>query len=74
MTGDLYARIKTHKEGDIKGFTKRYRLNLLVYYETFSSPTAAIAREKLLKHWYRKWKIDLVEKDNPDWNDLADDW
>ena len=74
MTGDLMQRVQTHKQGMVPGFTARYKLDKLVYYETFSTPMAAIAHEKKLKRWYRQWKINLIEKTNPSWSDLAWDW
>jgi len=58
----------------IEGFTKKYDIDKLVYYEETIAVTSAIAREKQLKKWNRKWKLELIEKGNPNWNDLAVDW
>ncbi|HKJ46606.1 MAG TPA: GIY-YIG nuclease family protein [Balneolales bacterium] len=69
MTNDLVLRIYQHKEGKY-GFTARYRLNKLVYYEWFDSIYDAITREKQIKSWSRKRKMELIESLNPDWNDL----
>jgi putative endonuclease len=74
ISGNLTDRIKTHKALSVKGFTQRYKLTKLVYFETFADPNEAIAREKELRHWMRDWKISLIEKSNPDWVDLAHDW
>jgi len=59
-----------HKNGKIQGFTKRYNINQLVYFEDTTDVTEAITREKQIKKWKRAWKIELVEKDNPQWRDL----
>ncbi len=59
-----------HKEGQAEGFTKQYDVSKLMYFETFDAPEQAIAREKKLKHWKRQWKINLIEEQNPDWEDL----
>ena len=74
MTNDLGRRIVEHKNGEIAGFTQRYHLNRLVWFEYFGDVTAAIAREKELKGWLRSKKIALIEKENPRWFDLSDDW
>ena len=74
MTNDLGCRIVEHKNGEIAGFTQRYQLNRLVWFEYFSDVTAAIAREKELKGWLRSKKIVLIEKENPRWFDLSADW
>jgi putative endonuclease len=71
VTNDLVRRVYQHKEGLIAGFTKRYGVKKLVYYEVFDDPTLAIAREKQLKKWHRDWKIRTIEHDNPDWDDLS---
>jgi len=73
VTGDLPGRIWQHKNGIVAGFTRKYRLHLLVYFEMHGDFPAAIAREKQLKGWMRKWKLDLIEKDNPDWRDLYEE-
>ena len=70
VTNDLTRRVYEHRECLIKGFTFRYRLKMLVYYETHESILAAIQRETSLKRWPRKWKLDLIEKLNPRWLDL----
>jgi putative endonuclease len=72
MTTNLPARAYQHREGLIAGFTKRYRLKLLVYYEVFDDVRDAIQREKTIKHWPRAWKVRLIHEFNPDWNDLYD--
>lgn len=71
VTSDLMARIHQHREGLIAGFTKRYGVDRLVFHEMHGSMDAAITREKQLKAWKRDWKIALIEKDNPFWEDLA---
>ena len=73
MTNDLIKRVSEHKAGEFGGFTKSYNVHNLVYYETFGDINQAIAREKKLKKWNRQWKIDLIEKVNPNWKDLFDD-
>ena len=72
MTSDLARRIYKHKEGLIEGFTKKYNVNKLVYTELFSDVEEAIHREKCIKEWNRAWKIELIIKSNPDWNDLSE--
>ncbi len=74
MTGDLAHRVFEHKHKVVPGFTSRYNLTKLVYYEMFFYPDAAIAREKELKGWLRKRKIALIEGVNPQWRDLAERW
>lgn len=74
MTGFLYSRVLQHKSGEIEGFTKRYNINRLVYFETFKYVNNAIAREKELKGWSRAKKISLIYASNPTWEDLAADW
>jgi putative endonuclease len=70
VTSDLIKRIWEHKNGVVSGFTKKYNLHSLVYYEVFESIHEAIQREKRLKEWKREWKIDLIVKMNPEWSDL----
>lgn len=70
VTNNLQRRVYEHKEGLIEGFTKKYNVNNLVYYEIHSEITEAIKREKKLKKWNRKWKIELIEKANSSWKDL----
>lgn len=71
VTSDLAKRVYEHQNGMTKGFTKKYKVNRLVYYETFEDITAAIEREKELKRLNRDWKIQLIEENNPDWADLS---
>jgi putative endonuclease len=73
MTNDLIRRIYEHREGVVEGFTQAYALKILVYYEQHATAMAAIQREKNIKHWPRKWKIDLIRSMNPDWRDLWED-
>jgi putative endonuclease len=73
MTNDLIRRIYEHREGLIEGFTATHRVKMLVYYEQHATAMAAIQREKNIKHWSRKWKIDLIRSMNPDWRDLWED-
>lgn len=70
VTTRLQQRIWEHKEKVIDGFSKRYGLNLLVYYELYDSVEHAILREKLLKKWNRQWKLKLIDRMNPEWRDL----
>ncbi len=71
MTNDLQRRIVEHKEEVDEGFTKRYNVHRLVYYEEYTDVRQAIAREKQLKHWRRAWKVDLIRRVNPSFRDLA---
>jgi putative endonuclease len=73
VTNDLVRRVFEHREGLVKGFTARYGLKMLVYFERHDSPHAAIQREKNIKHWSRLWKLQLVESANPKWRDLYSD-
>lgn len=70
VTNDLIRRVAEHKLQLVESFTKEYGVVKLVYFEQFDDPENAIKREKRLKKWKRDWKIALIEKDNPDWNDL----
>jgi putative endonuclease len=74
VTGNLPHRVWQHKKKLFEGFTSRYNLTSLVYYEEFVYPDAAIAREKEIKSWSRRKKIRLIEGMNPRWDDLARDW
>ncbi|WP_109434201.1 GIY-YIG nuclease family protein [Aquimarina sp. AU119] len=74
MTNNLERRIFEHKQKCIDGFTKKYNLDILVYFELYQFVEDAIRREKRMKAWKRQWKINLIEEDNKDWNDLASDW
>ncbi len=73
VTNDLVRRIHEHREGLVAGFTKRYGLKQLVYFERYDDPQTAIQREKNIKHWSRAWKLDLVSTANPQWRDLYSD-
>ncbi len=73
VTSDLIKRVYEHKNSMAKGFTKRYEVHDLVYYEVHGSIEQAIIREKQMKKWRRKWKIDLIEKNNHYWRDLYDE-
>jgi putative endonuclease len=70
VTNDLVRRIYEHKTKTVRGFTARYDVNRLVWFECYDDPATAIAREKELKKWRRDWKIALIEDANPDWDDL----
>ncbi len=70
VTNDLIRRTYEHREGLVKGFTKKYGVKMLVYYEQHDTALAAIQREKNIKHWSREWKIDLIISTNPEWRDL----
>ncbi|MEQ1523315.1 MAG: GIY-YIG nuclease family protein [Aestuariivirga sp.] len=70
VTSDLCNRIAQHRDGTISGFTKTYDVKILVWFQDFNSMEEAIKREKQLKEWKRIWKIELIEKSNPDWHDL----
>ena len=73
ITDNLIKRVYEHKNKLIDGFTKKYNIHRLVYYETTNDIQSAINREKQLKKWIRKWKLELIEKENPEWKDLYDD-
>ena len=66
----MIQRVYQHKNNIVEGFTKKYSLHFLVYYELYECMEAAISREKQIKKWRRRWKIALIEKDNPTWKDL----
>jgi putative endonuclease len=72
VTNDLVRRTSEHDQETAEGFTKKYKVKLLVYYEAFGDITAAIAREKRIKRWHRAWKVELIEKANPTWKNLFD--
>jgi putative endonuclease len=74
VTNDLERRVWEHKLGTVEGFTKRYRLTRLVYYESSGDVEAAISREKQIKGWLRRRKFELIQSMNPRWEDLAIDW
>jgi len=70
VTNNLVRRVYQHREGLSDGFTKRYGIKTLVYFEAHDEITTALQREKNIKHWSREWKIDLIVASNPDWKDL----
>jgi putative endonuclease len=74
VTNNLERRIHEHKSGDIAGFTSRYQLDKLVWYEEFHNIADAIIREKQMKEWPRRWKINAIVTMNADWTDLAGSW
>jgi putative endonuclease len=74
VTNDLLRRIYEHKNKLIKGFTAKYNINKLVYYEMGESIESCILREKQIKSWSRKAKVALINKMNPDWRDLSEEW
>lgn len=71
VTSDLLARVHQHRAGTIKGFTSKHKVKRLVHYEVADTMYAAITREKQFKNWHRDWKIALIERDNPFWEDRA---
>ena len=73
VTRDLVRRVYEHRNDIVKGFTRRYGVKTLVYFERHDTALAAIQREKNIKHWSREWKIDLIVSMNPEWRDLYDD-
>jgi len=70
VTNDLIKRVYEHKNNAVEGFTKKYGVHNLAYYEETQDVNSAITREKQMKKWKRSWKIELIEKTNPDWEDL----
>ncbi|WP_111684760.1 GIY-YIG nuclease family protein [Winogradskyella tangerina] len=74
ITNNLERRMFEHKNQLIDGFSKKYKLNRLVYFETFQYITDAIRREKNMKKWKRQWKINLIEEENKNWSDLSKHW
>ena len=70
VTNDLVRRVYQHQNRITKGFTSQYKVHRLVWFETYDNPTSAIEREKEIKKWRREWKINLIEQDNPNWDDL----
>ncbi len=70
VTSNLIKRVQEHKEKATKGFTERYNVDKLVYYEIYGNIAGAIYREKCIKKWRRSWKLSLIEKNNSDWKDL----
>ena len=73
VTSDLIQRVWQHKNDLVDGFTKRYRVHTLVWFEVHDTIQTAIAREKAIKEWKRAWKIELIQKMNPEWRDLYED-
>ena len=74
VTNNLEKRIYEHKNNLVKGFTKKYNVHKLVYYEETNDVNEALLYEKRIKKWNRAWKIRLIEKDNPEWKDLTEHW
>ncbi|MFC1474744.1 GIY-YIG nuclease family protein [bacterium] len=72
MTNNLRRRIYEHEEEQVEGFTKKYGVKRLVYFEHTNDVYAALTREKQLKKWKRQWKIELIENENPEWEDLSE--
>lgn len=70
VTNDLLRRVQEHREGLVPGFTRRYRVKLLVWFEPHQDISEAILREKRIKRWHRNWKLQLIETQNPQWLDL----
>ena len=73
VTNNLVRRVYEHREGLADGFTKRYDIKTLVYFEAHQTIAAALQREKNIKHWSREWKIDLIVANNPEWRDLYEE-
>jgi putative endonuclease len=73
VTSDVVKRVWEHKNEFVEGFTKRYRVHTLVWYEAHETMESAIAREKVLKNWKRAWKLELIEQSNPGWKDRYDE-
>lgn len=74
FTNDIARRMREHKSGATKGFTYKYNLTKLVYFEIHKTNSDAFIRERQIKKWKRAWKIELIENQNPEWKDLAEDW
>lgn len=74
VTSDIVTRVSQHKQGTYDGFTKKYKVDKLVYYETHGSIVNAIKKEKQMKKWNREWKIRLIEEKNAEWRDLYEDF
>jgi len=72
VTSNLAKRVYEHKNGLVEGFTDKYKVHMLVWFESHGTAEAAIAREKQIKGWKRKWKLELIESGNPEWEDLCD--
>jgi len=74
VTSNLIGRIHQHRAGAVRGFTRDYRVKMLVWFEQHPTMDSAITREKRIKKWNRAWKLELIEADNPEWRDLAEDF
>ena len=74
FTNNIRRRVHEHKTGQTEGFTNRYNMKTLVYFESFNDPSHGIAREKQIKNWRREKKLRLIEEENPEWRDLSDGW
>ncbi|AFN75917.1 excinuclease ABC subunit C [Melioribacter roseus P3M-2] len=74
ITNNLIRRVYEHKNKLMPGFTSKYNITKLIYYEEFNDVKKAIEREKQIKGWLRKKKIELIEKENPEWKDLSKEW
>ncbi len=73
VTSDLIRRVWEHKQGVVEGFTKKYNVHMLVWFEMHQDMYTAITREKALKEWKRAWKLELIESGNPTWKDLYEE-
>lgn len=73
MTNNLVRRIWEHREELVPGFTRKYGVHRLVWFEANAEPGPALLQEKRIKHWFRAWKIALIEENNPEWKDLWDE-
>ena len=74
VTSNLPARIHQHRNGAFRGFSRKYGVKLLIWFEAHETMESAIVREKRIKKWNRAWKLQLIEEANPDWRDLAEDF
>lgn len=74
FTNDLKRRIIEHKNEFVEGFTKKYKMKKLIFYEEYKDKNDALGRERQLKNWPREWKINLIKEKNPDFSDLAEGW
>ncbi len=74
FTNDIERRVGEHKNNARRSFTSRYKIYMLVYFEEFNNSYDAFRRERQMKKWKRDWKLKLIEENNPNWNDLAEDW
>jgi len=74
VTSDIKKRIWQHKNKEVEGFSSKYNLNKVLFFEEFVNIEDAISSEKSMKNWKREWKLNLIRKDNPSFNDLAKDW